>query len=326
MMTRYNSLGELLHAYREFMGRIYGRPYTQADMAYELRIRSGERTWGKWERDECSPNAKSVIHLAEQTRLPVEALTRLRDGYPTYYNLRSNRYSLGPYHTSLMNAAVLRDRLFIEDAVACRGRGAHTVTSLGTFGDGAVARHPQHGEEMRALLAFHGRLFKHARQVDEGVLTEAVNRLPELNLLLRDHLGHYAGHVLTIGLTASASARLRSRASEASIGLTDLADRDRTNMAALHIYSLLAVETTYAYRLVAQFVRALASAPMVRFKERGGILSRLAVTADAVDMCAAFGLRAVYADPDYHREHGTEVRPEFYSTPLADLAWLYHDH
>jgi hypothetical protein len=188
------------------------------------------------------------------------------------------------------------------------------------------------GDEIAALFYYFGLQGGPEYQRLDSLIRTAAGRLPMLNFVVRDHCGLYAGHVVTLGLHEGASARLaRGVLTEEAMTVEDLADvgdwrypddRRHGQLHALHLYSFLAVETTYAYRLLARFAQAFVTYPALETLRTRGVLSRQVLTGDSWHFCKEAGLAP--RTPTDGRPHRFEPgRPSpFYSCALSELPWL----
>jgi hypothetical protein len=324
----FRSLSQLLQAYRETLP---GKT-TQERISQDIGISS--RTWRRWEsvdrqsrlgksdgkstgragrsggtkkrgnKREAKPPGASIRELekvAKHTLIPFEALLRLRHGYPTLFDFRMNRYSTCPFDPALVNARVLKKQLL-------------RVEDVGLVEQIESRDWPQ-------ILDVHDRLFRGWPRLDRGVLLYGASVLRELNLIVRDVRGLYAGHMIVLPLAPTAHGHLRDRhLRENELTRSAIATGDQFPISALHIYVFSSIQSTYAYRLLRRFTEALVFTKANLSPEV--VLSRYAETRDARALSHHLGLTKLGRDETYQNRYKLPMTPEWYEGKISSLPWF----
>ena len=104
-MILYKSIGSLLKDLRASK--------TKKDMADW--INTDVRVYTRWENNK--NKISDLEHVANITKIPLEVLFRLNNGYPTLYNISTRRYSLCPFDRDYVNKKILHQELFDSSEV-----------------------------------------------------------------------------------------------------------------------------------------------------------------------------------------------------------------
>ncbi len=292
-LRRYASLGSLLLDVRT------ARKHTQQQMADELGV--PPKTYGRWERNESRASPGHLERLSSILRLPFEVVLRLNHGFPTLYHTGSHRFQTCTFDRDFVNQKVLREQLF-------DGSEEGRIEPVG------------HGDNLGLILADRRLVFPRRLFVAQSVLSRAIDLLPELNFIVRDPKGHYAGHILSIPLAKpSVDALLAQRIQESDIKLDDLFPGSDP-LPAVHFYSLFATCSTYAYTLIRRLVTVLVRDS--RFKDES-IVSTYVTTLDGWEWASkTFGEPPRFIDEDPGRVRHTETPPRLYASTLKELTWI----
>ena len=196
-MKKYYTLGELLLEYREIHN------LSQSDFA--IKLNADIRTIQRWEKDVTYIKEEKVADLVTATLFPFQLIRNLNanDTIPTYYDFHTQKYSLSkltlevpdaPWFKRKMNERTNRIRTIDID---------YDFDYLMTY--------------MGITKSLHKNLYK--------LIDEASKICPELNLIITDDLGYYAGYCIVLSVSDAAYQKIRSR----SLKMEDIKVEDLVN-------------------------------------------------------------------------------------------------
>lgn len=293
-MKKYQDLGQLLRDFREVSGK------SRASMAQWIGV--DERSVRRWEKKQSPVRDSNIKDIAKNTKIPFEVLFRLNHQYPTLYDISTHRYASCPFDKDYVNRRVLRKELFDTEEQG-------NLSSINLTND---------IEEISSgLPAYLGR-----GTINTEALHCAIKILPELNLIIRDPVGFYSGHLICFPLRMAKYDDLKSmKLDETKITIKDMTAPPWDGPIALHIYSLLATCSTYVYCIMKRMIRYFLL-KMPNNLHPDTILSRYAVTEDGNELCKKIGMKVVnFGYKDLNR-FGTEALPHFYEIKISELEWL----
>lgn len=218
-MKKYTSLGELLVDYRNY------HDLTQMDLAERLEVDS--RTVGRWEKNTTLVHPEKEKYFVNNLSLPHQVVHNLNSERPLaiYYDMERRMYS----HSALGSA----------------------ITSMSFFKE----EYPIEEERFRSMQGKEDAdfisLIKNSDTKGPGISTDMIfrihERLPQINFMVIDQSGFYAGYSCVIPLKRTVYESLRSRKiMEDEIDLNDVAlsnNEDRV----FYLYSLYADSVPNAY-------------------------------------------------------------------------------
>ena len=183
-MKRYKNLGDLLLDYREYY------VLSQSDLAEKLDV--DIRTVQRWERNDTLVRPEKEAELAHVTLLPYQLIRNLNSlkPIPTYYDFRLRKYALSDVDIALPHPE------FIKSNINRENPNLQTINV---------------DDELDAALVYIEFQYEGRDIIQKEVLKQAIRLLPELNLILRDSAGFYAGHCIVLPLPFDVYQKLRNR-------------------------------------------------------------------------------------------------------------------
>jgi transcriptional regulator with XRE-family HTH domain len=182
-MKKYHSLGELLIDYRQI------HKLTQPDFA--IKLNSDIRTIQRWEKNETNINEEKVEGLVEATLLPFQLIRNLNanDTIPTFFDFQTQKYSLSKLTLEVPDSEWFKRKMNIKTSRIRTIDIDYDFGYLMTY--------------MNISKRFHKNLF--------NVFREASLICPEMNLIITDELGYYAGYSIVLPLSKETYRLIRSK-------------------------------------------------------------------------------------------------------------------
>ncbi|PQB04183.1 helix-turn-helix domain-containing protein [Aureitalea marina] len=224
-MKKYPDLGTLLLDYRK------AHDMTQIDLAAMLDVDS--RTVARWERNVTLVHPEKEKFLVQQLSIPHQVIHNLNSERPiaVFYDIERRMYSHSIMGSLIKDANWFKNEIEVEE------------DRLTTFSSREDA------DFVHRVKALH----THLPGLDIRILQEAANRLPELNLMLDDQSGFYAGQIAVLPLRMSSYLELRDRKrTEEELRVGDLS-MNPSEGTVFYFYSLYADSMVSAFYLMSRF-------------------------------------------------------------------------
>ena len=222
-MKKYNSLSELLIDYRQFYGM------SQSDLAAKMDVDA--RTVLRWEKDETLIKPDKEKDVVEILNIPHQVIRNLNSDNPisTYYDIKLRTYSLSTLMIKAESASWFNLDFPREDDrihFIANDSDVQFVTDI---------------QEMNNNM----------KPIKAELLKEAASILPELNLVLHDQSGYYAGHITFLPLKYSSYLKIKNREmKEGELELSDLSSGFDESPRVFYFYSLYADSLVNAYYMM----------------------------------------------------------------------------
>ena len=166
-MKKYNSIGELLIEYRKI------NSLSQSDFAANVNV--DIRTVRRWEQNFSRVTQEKEEEIVMETLLPYQLILNLNAfvAIPTYYDFELRKYSLTSMSKILPKVDWFKNQLKI------------TTKRI---------RKIDFDFDIRYIIRFLELKNNNSHLINRQVLAEGIKLLPELNLIITDDSGYYAGH------------------------------------------------------------------------------------------------------------------------------------
>lgn len=290
-MKKYNSLGELLIEYREFNN------ISQSDFAIDLNV--DVRTVQRWERDVTLVKPDKEEEIVLSTLLPYQLVRNLNASVPipTFYDFRIRKYSLTQLTNDLPDAAWFKTQINIETNRLRRIDYDFDIKHIVHFIDS------QHNDN---------------HFVNKELIKEAVRLLPELNVVLIDDSGYYAGHSIILPLKKDTYLKLRNREmTKSEIRVSDLTSHMEEERPIFFNYDVTADCNDNIFYIVCDFLRYF------RDFKKDYLFCSYTERSDSLKLSEQVGIEVVWEDEVRKKELGIDVAPRFtegnYKKYLIDL-------
>ena len=287
-MKKYSSLGELLIDYRKIDN------ISQADFAANLNV--DVRTITRWEKNVTLLKPEKEDALVQETLLPHQLIRNLNSTIviPTYYDFKIKKYSLNEVSTKLPKASWFKEQINI---VTERIRPIIFETDI---------------EYIMKYIRFQR---TSAHIVNRQVIREAIKLLPELNLIITDDSGNYAGHNIVFPLKADIYERLKNREIiETQLSVNDLTNWRIQAKPIFHTYDLTVDCNDNGYYLLGAIFRFFKN-----LNTRDYISSLYTLRNDNLENSRDVGYKIIWEDIEEQERLGLEVPPRFMEGNFKDF-------
>jgi len=264
-VKQYQSLGELLTDFRKHRGM------TQLQLAVALGVEP--RTLSRWENNDTLVKPEKEKDLVLQTFIPYQVIRNLNAAVPipVFYNFEIRKYSLSTINNRPPTAAEFKSHI---KAVSPRVRPIQSV------------------EDIHSILEFYHGLDRRATMIGDAVITESVRVLPELNLILEDQAGYYAGHCVFFPISLLTYNLLKNKElDESKLSAADLVHYARHDHPVMYAYSIYADCNENLYFMMAAALRFLKKHHL-----DDGIIGGLAKRKDGLDTIIGMGFKTIWKE------------------------------
>ena len=281
-MKKYISLGELLTDYRKL------KNLSQGELAARLNVDT--RTVIRWEKDITLVKSDKEEEMVEETFIPYQVIRNLNAAVtiPTYYDFRLRKYSLAEVSNELPDAEWLKTQI---EKPTLRVRPIEMESDFQS-----ILRYAQFQHKLKKPLS-------------RSVLEAAIRNLPELNLIIVDDTGYYAGHCVVFSITHEAFEKMsKHRILETDLDLTAVTDYREQDVPIFHFYDVTAdcnENTFYIAGAVLKFFKAL--------QDKDYIVSSLTHRYDSYGLNKHLGLKLIWEDHKEVDALGIETQARFYA-------------
>lgn len=277
-MKKYYSLGELLTDFRQLNNQ------TQSDMAALLAV--DVRTIARWENNETLIKPDKVEAVVETTFIPYQVIHNLNAvvPLPVYYDFSIRKYSLTELQQVLPTHAWFREsREIISERM-------HPIST---------------DKEIEHIVKYHNFLYPTDRPVNPLLIKHAVRLLPDLNYVMYDMAGFYAGHHVVFPIGLDTLQKLRNREMiEGELRETQLVNYKTTKPITLYGYSFYADCNENFFYVLAKGVRFLKGLAPDDY-----VYGALLVRPDALKLAEQMGLRKIWEDKEEQSKLGMRTPP-----------------
>ncbi len=275
-MKKYDTLGDLLTDYRKYNG------LSQADLGELLDV--DMRTISRWENNDTLIKPEKEKEFVEKLLIPYQVIRNLNSDNPIaiYYDLKMRTYSFTAIMKKPLSASWYKTDIPFE---------TDRIKLISNESD------IQFVEDIQEMN-------KNPKPINPALIREAAKILPELNIILQDQSGFYAGHMTILPLKYDAYLKLREQEiSEGSLAITDLSSSFIHKPLVFYYYSIYADSLDNTYYLVN---RLLAYFKEKQFKDY--IFSGISYREKKVKILQEMGLKIIWEQPV---EEGSDTRATF---------------
>jgi len=221
-VKKYSKLSELLQDYR------VRHSLTQLDLATNLDI--DVRTINRWEQDLTQINLNKEEVLVDTLSIPHQVIHNLNSENPIsiYYDFNRRIYSHSAIMTEKIDAQWFKNDYEVEE---------ERISFM------TVDSHFEFVQHIKKVLKSH-------ELAEIELLKNAAQKLPELNLVLKDQAGFIAGHISILPLKLDSYLKIKSKTlKENELTTTDLAS-EAEEVIVFYFYSIYADNIVNSYYLV----------------------------------------------------------------------------
>ena len=183
-MKKYSSIGELLIDYRTLTNT------SQVELASQFDV--DIRTIQRWEKNLTLLKPDKEEAMVDVTFIPYQVIRNLNApvSIPTFYDFELRKYSLSTIANELPDADWMKSKM------------DYATDRLRTIG---------HDSDVHDIIRCT-RVHKHiSKSIRKELILKAVELLPELNAILFDGSGYYAGHMVFFPISQTCYRKIRNR-------------------------------------------------------------------------------------------------------------------
>ncbi len=291
-MQKFSSIGALLTAYRDYNG------YSQLDLAGMLNV--DLRTVQRWEQDLTLIKSDKEEDIVLATLLPYQLIHNLNAAVPipTFYDFHTRKYSLSQQTNELPKLGWYKDQLDI------------TTNNLRTID----VHH-----DLKYIEQFIESQKHDDTYVNLGLLKEAVQLLPELNVVITGKSGYYAGHCIVLPISQETYHQLRNREiTNKDLRAHHLTDYHKETRPIFYRYDITGDCNDTIFYVMSQFFRFF-----LEIDQEDYLLCGYTERDDNYELNKKVGLSVVWEDTELQKQLGLAYPPRFvegnFHEYLADL-------
>ncbi|MCF6308365.1 MAG: helix-turn-helix domain-containing protein [Flavobacteriaceae bacterium] len=281
-MKKYSNLGELLIDFRNLNG------LSQLDMASKLEV--DVRTILRWEQNETLLKSNKEEQMAEITFIPHQVIRNVNTSFviPTYYDFELRKYSLSSLSNPLPEISWIKESI---DIVSNKIRPIETEKDINNI--------------IRYTLAQKNSL----KTISKLVIREAIRLLPELNLLVVDEQGNYAGHSLYFPLSIEAYQKIKNQElMENDITIDHLVNYKDQSPPVFYCHSITADCNENFFFIIAAVLKFYRDTPL----DKNYIYAIITSRYDSYDMNKDLGVQLIWEDVIQQEKLNLKAPPRLY--------------
>jgi len=287
-VKKYTSIGELLSDYRE------NYKMSQVDFAANLNV--DVRTITRWETNKTLIKSEKEKDLVIETLLPYQLVRNLNAVVPieTYYDFRIRKYSLAPLTNELPNAFWLSEK----------------INEL-TYRISTIEKEIDFDHIIKDI-----QFQKHSPKIiDKRLIQEAIKLLPELNLIVTDKSGYYAGHSIVFPINSSTFEKLKNKdISEEELKISDLVNYKSKENPIFYNYDITADCNDNIFYLAHHYFRFF-----LKLQNKNYTFCSFTIRHDSFKLNEQLGLELVWEDYKEQKLRNLDAPPRFYVGDFKDF-------
>ncbi len=281
-MKKYTSIGELLIDYRELS------ELSQTDLASKFDV--DVRTILRWEKNQTLLKPDKEEEMVDITFIPYQVIRNLNAPVtiPTYYDFNLRKYSLSLLSNTLPEINWIKESL---DVISKKIRPIETEKDINNI--------------IRYTLAQKDSF----KSISKSVIREAIRLLPELNLLVVDEQGNYAGHSLYFPLSIEAYQQIKNQElMENDITIDHLVNYKDQSPPVFYCHSITADCNENFFFIIGAVLKFYRDAPL----DKNYIYALITSRYDSYDMNKGLGVQLIWEDVIQQEKLNLKVPPRLY--------------
>ena len=281
-MKKYSTLGELLVEYRRI------NKISQIDFAalFEVDI----RTILRWEKNETLIKPEKEEEISNLTFIPHQVIRNLNTTKPihTYYDFSLRKYSLSPLFKNLPKSSWIKE-------------------SIDSINDNT--RPIQSEKDIENIIRYTQLQGDSLKTISKQMIQEAARIFPELNLIVTDINGNYAGHSLYFPLTLKTYQKIKNqKLMENELTINDLVDYKNQSPPVFYCHSITADCNENFFVIIGTVLKFYRDYPLHENYIYALITSRY----DSYEMSNSLGVELIWEDFDQQQKLDLKVPPRLY--------------
>lgn len=280
-MKKYLSIGELLVDYRNKNNT------SQIELASKFDV--DIRTIQRWEKNMTLLKPDKEEEMVDITFIPYQVIRNLNApvSIPTFYDFELRKYSLSSIAIKLPDADWLKSRM------------AYSTERLRT-----IAHDSDINDIIRCSL-----VQKHiSKPIRKELILRAVELLPELNSILFDSSGYYAGHMVFFPVSQSCYGKIRDRTvKEEDLSELDFIDYKKEDNPVFYAYDICADCNESMFYIAGSILRFFSE-----LKNKDYIYASYTSRDDTYELNEHLGIKIVWEDKIKQKELKSKAPPRLY--------------
>ncbi len=280
-MKKYSSIGELLIDYRTLNN------ISQIELAskFDLDIRTIQR----WEKNITLLKADKEEEMVDITFIPYQVIRNLNApvSIPTFYDFNTRKYSLSVIAQELPNPNWIKSKM------------NNTTERLRTI---------SHNSDTENIIRC-SLIQKHiSKPIRKELILKAVALVPELNLILFDNSGYYAGHSVFLPISQISYNRIKNKSiKEEDLSELDLIDYKKEANPVFYAYDISADCNENLYYIAGAVMRFFSKLENKKYLYASNVSRN-----DTYELNEQLGIPIVLEDTTTQKELKSNARSRLY--------------
>ncbi len=278
-MKKYTSLGDILIGFRNLNN------ISQADLAGKFDV--DIRTIIRWEKNETLLKPEKEEEIANITFIPHQVIRNLNATTPihTYYDFGLRKYSLSPLFQNLPEVRWIKESI---DSIHDKIRPIQTEKDIDN-----IIRYTQLQRDS-------------LKSTSSQLIREAARIFPELNLIVTDVLGNYAGHSLYFPLSFETYQKIKvQKLMENDLTISDLVNYKDQSPPVFYCHSITADCNENFFVIIGAALKFYRDTPI----DKNYIYAIITSRYDSYNMSKSLGVDLIWEDFDQQKKLNLKVPP-----------------
>ena len=287
-MKKYSSLGEILFDFRN------RNNISQIDLAAKFDV--DIRTILRWEKNETLLKPEKEEAMVEITFIPYQVIRNLNAplAIPTYYDFDLRKYSLSSLSNDLPDADWIKEKI---DKTTNRIRSIENDTDI------------------NSIIRFTNLQKNNQKTINKDLITAAIKLIPELNLIVTDTSGNYAGHCVYFPLSVETYQKIKNREiHERDLKVEDLVNYKNQEIPVFYCHSITADCNENFFFIIGEVLMFFRDTPLKNY-----IYALLTSRHDSYDMSKQLGVTMIWEDKEVQKEYGMLSAPRLYEGNFTEF-------
>ena len=280
-MKKYSSIGELLIDYRNKNNT------SQIELASKFDV--DIRTIQRWEKNMTLLKPDKEEEMVDVTFIPYQVIRNLNApvSIPTFYDFELRKYSLSTIANKLPDADWIKSRM------------AYSTERLRT-----IAHDSDLNDIIRCSL-----VQKHiSKPIRKELILKAVELLPELNSILFDSSGYYAGHMVFFPISPTCYCKIRDRTvKEEDLSELDFIDYKKEDNPVFYAYDICTDCNENMFYVAGSVLRFFSE-----LKNKNYVYASYTSRDDTYELNDHLGITIVWEDKIKQKELKSKAPPRLY--------------
>ena len=280
-MKKYSSIGELLIDYRNKNNT------SQIELASKFDV--DIRTIQRWETNMTLLKPDKEEEMVDVTFIPYQVIRNLNApvSIPTFYDFDLRKYSLSTIANKLPDADWIKSRM------------TYSTERLRTI---------VHDSDLYDIIRC-SLVQKHiSKPIRKELILKAVELLPELNSILFDSSGYYAGHMVFFPISQSCYCKIRDRTvKEEDLSELDFIDYKKEDNPVFYAYDICSDCNENMFYIAGSVLRFFSE-----FKNKNYVYASYTSRDDTYELNENLGITIVWEDKIKQKELKSKAPPRLY--------------